>query len=71
MSLRELYCVRCDAVGCAARGPVRPNPVEAGTLALARGWRRGTIPSHGITLHLCPACAGKPRPDWWPGGEGN
>lgn len=66
MAWRCDWRVRCDAEGCGAVGPARRQSVAAEEAAVRAGWLRGTVPHHGIVVHLCPCCVVKGLPDWWP-----
>lgn len=64
MALTATVCVRCDAPGCSARGPVTGRFSLVRRLAVEQGWRRARRPKGwpGVgPVDLCPEHAEQAR----------
>lgn len=64
MSYEHLTRLVCD--GCKTRG--QAVPAHEPDPRPGRGWLTGNV--YGTAVHLCPHCAAKPLPDWWPDSTG-
>lgn len=64
MSYEHLVRLVCD--GCKVRG--RPVPSHEPDPQPAPGWLTGNL--WGTYVHLCPHCAARPLPEWWPDSTG-
>ncbi len=63
---------RCVCDLCVASGPRRSGrtpSADAEAAALKAGWVAEYATERGGRAHLCPACAAKERPEWWPAEE--
>lgn len=63
MSFRAQWRTVCDVCGALSRPDMSSHDAEAG--AMAKGWIVAGL-HYGGTLHACPECAAKEKPDWWP-----
>jgi len=65
MGWRVMWRVTCEE--CGAVGPLSNRSDVAQGKAVGVGWVAAWAPSlRGGMAHLCPECAEKPRPAWWP-----
>lgn len=66
MGWKVSWQVKCEA--CDFLGPRHANSLKAEAKAKKAGWVIGQ--AYGMAMHLCPVCANKPRPEWWPDATG-
>lgn len=61
----SITCDKCGAVGPRRHKGKRPGE-DAERAAVKQGWLTALPPCSGCMVHLCPECAAKELPDWWP-----
>lgn len=66
MGWKVSWQVVCEM--CKLTGPSHTDSRLAEGRARDRGWVRGQV--YGMAMHLCPDCAAKERPEWWPDESG-
>lgn len=67
MGWRVHWRITCDRDQCGAVGPLATDSSTAEERAVLLGWIAVWAPLYrGGAAHLCPGCAGKERPAWWP-----
>lgn len=65
MGWRVWFSLVCDSCGDESPKRISGGKPNAEDSAASIGWHIAKPRGH-CPLHLCPECAAKPRPEWWP-----